>query len=133
MKIGSAIKSIRKKQNISQCELANKVGVSPTSITLFEQDKRYPHPNTLEKICKALNTPELVIYLEAARLKNYIHSFSIIVSWNKNQENEEVSYFPFPSKKQEKKNNSMKILNEAHTIKVPLVFEDLFKTTIGDE
>lgn len=52
---GEKIRYYRIKANLTQKELAEKVGISESYISLFEVNKRYPKNNILLKIAKALN------------------------------------------------------------------------------
>jgi len=65
MKIGSAIKSIRKKIGVPQWELADKCGLSQTSMSQIENNIKRPHSKTIAKICEALEIPESIIYIIA--------------------------------------------------------------------
>lgn len=62
MKIGSAIQTIRIKKHISQKELSNITQISPTSLSLIENNKKRPSVRNLTKICTALNIPEALVY-----------------------------------------------------------------------
>lgn len=50
------IKELRKKQNLTQLELANKIGVVESAISLYESGKREPDISTLIKLADCLNT-----------------------------------------------------------------------------
>ena len=54
MNTGEKIKLIRKRQSITQKDLAEKLGTTPQNIAQYENNKRNPKYNTLEKIAKAL-------------------------------------------------------------------------------
>lgn len=55
MNTGELIQLHRKKKGISLAELANKVGVSKQSISLYERSLRTPSVSNAMKICSALN------------------------------------------------------------------------------
>lgn len=55
MSIGKNIKRIRKEQKLTQKELAEKSGISEISIRQYENDKRNPKIEQVDKIAKALN------------------------------------------------------------------------------
>ncbi len=55
--IGEKVRKIRKKKNISQEELAWKIGKSPNFIGLIERGKKRPSIETLRKISRVLNVP----------------------------------------------------------------------------
>jgi len=62
MNIGNAIRKIRNDKQVSQMELKRLSGVSQTSISQIEKGLKQPSRRTLEKICKALNVPQSVVY-----------------------------------------------------------------------
>jgi len=49
------LKELRKKQNLTQLELANKIGVVESTISLYESGKREPDISTLIKLADCLN------------------------------------------------------------------------------
>lgn len=53
--IGENIKIIRKKKGYSQRQLAEKLGTSPQNLAQYENGKRIPKIETLDKIASALN------------------------------------------------------------------------------
>lgn len=55
MGIGEQIKHWRKLQNLSQYELATKLGVSDKTVSSWEINRTEPQMGMIEKICKALN------------------------------------------------------------------------------
>lgn len=57
MNIGENIKKIRIKKNISRQELANKLCVSESTISRYENNKREPNMATLKKIAEIFNVP----------------------------------------------------------------------------
>jgi transcriptional regulator with XRE-family HTH domain len=65
MNIGLAIKTIRKKANITQHELAHKCELSQTSMSQIETGVKRPSQRTLKKICTVLDIPESIIYIVA--------------------------------------------------------------------
>ena len=54
MDIGQKIKELRKKQGMSQKDLADKLGITPVMISQYENEKRNPKLETLQKISDAL-------------------------------------------------------------------------------
>lgn len=68
MKIGNAIKELRKRKGIRQNVFCKMIGLSQTSLSLIEGDVKYPR--TLNKIAKTLNIPEHFIYLLSATEKD---------------------------------------------------------------
>ena len=79
MTIGEKLKSARLALNLSQIELAEKVGITERSIYNYEQTGIYPKPQTLKKLAEALNVT--VSYLmdeeETDRNKNIDHELFI--------------------------------------------------------
>lgn len=65
MKLGKVIKDLRKAKGINQTDLATKVGISQTSLSNIEVDKRMPHYKTLISIAKALEIPLPFILIKA--------------------------------------------------------------------
>lgn len=55
MKFGNNIQNLRKSQNLSQEELAEKVGVSRQSISKWECDESYPAWNNIPILCSIFN------------------------------------------------------------------------------
>ncbi len=53
--IGNKIQVFRKRANLTQKELGEKIGVSYQQISQYEQDKRKPKYETLNKIATALD------------------------------------------------------------------------------
>ena len=72
MTIGEKLRAARIALNLSQIELAEKVGITERSIYNYEQTETYPKPTTLKKLADALNVT--VAYLmdeeETDRHKN---------------------------------------------------------------
>jgi transcriptional regulator with XRE-family HTH domain len=65
MNIGLAIKSIRKKLNITQYELAEKCELSQTSLSQIETGVKRPSQRTISKVCNVLDIPESILYIVA--------------------------------------------------------------------
>jgi transcriptional regulator with XRE-family HTH domain len=64
MKIGNAIKLIRKQLDITQIELSEMTGISQTSLSKIEGGSK-PSEANLKKICDALEVPPSVLYMLA--------------------------------------------------------------------
>ncbi len=62
MKIGEVINLIIKKKGITQTELAKKIGKSTTALSQIINGVYDPNPETLDKICEALEVPKAIIY-----------------------------------------------------------------------
>lgn len=63
MDLGNAVKTIRKKKNITQKELAKLCGISTNTICSIENGVTSPTKSSITKICKALNIPESYLLL----------------------------------------------------------------------
>lgn len=53
--IGKTIAELRKKQDLTQVELAERVGVSQSYLARWERGHAQPRPKALEKLAEALN------------------------------------------------------------------------------
>lgn len=56
------MKAYRKKLGLSQEYLAEKVGTAPNYISLIEQGRKFPSPQMLERIAKALNIHSIELF-----------------------------------------------------------------------
>ncbi len=65
MNLGNAIRSIRKQLNITQYDLAQKSGISQTSLSQIENAVKRPSNKTIQSICGVLEIPEAVVYILA--------------------------------------------------------------------
>jgi transcriptional regulator with XRE-family HTH domain len=65
MKIGPALRELRKNKKISQGDLAKKAGISQTSLSQIEAGIKRPSEKTLEKLCLALSISEPLLNLMA--------------------------------------------------------------------
>ena len=62
MNIGNAIKEIRQRYGWSQSDLSEKTGIAQTHLSQIESDSKNASRTTIEKICKAFQIPEAVLY-----------------------------------------------------------------------
>ena len=53
--LGEKIKELRERENYSQKELGLKLGISPSTIGMYEQNRRSPGKDMLLKIAKVFN------------------------------------------------------------------------------
>lgn len=65
MHISQIIITLRKRKNLSQVELAKKIGLTQASLSNIESNKKAPHKSTITKICEALEVPEQWFYFLA--------------------------------------------------------------------
>ena len=63
MNIGKAIRQLRKEKDLSQKELADLVELSQNSLSQIEIGSKRPNPQSLQRICKVLNTSESMLYI----------------------------------------------------------------------
>lgn len=63
MKLGTTIQRLRKEKKLSQGEFAERIGISPTSLSQIENNKTTPKASTLDRICSELNIPSHVLHL----------------------------------------------------------------------
>ena len=57
MDIGDKIKKIRREKNLTQKELAQKLGTSPQNLAQYENGKRNPKLKTIRQLADALDVP----------------------------------------------------------------------------
>ena len=59
---GTVFKNLRKDNNLTQAELAKKLGVAPSTVGMYERGQREPDFETLEKIanCFSVNMNTLL-------------------------------------------------------------------------
>lgn len=65
MDVGQAIKTLRKKQGMSQVQLAEKCGMSVNGVSMIENGQRFPQNSTVEKLCQAFGIPQSYLMLAA--------------------------------------------------------------------
>ncbi len=53
--VGDRLREIRTRRLLTQEELAEKAGVSPSTVVNIERDNREPHFRTIRKLAKALD------------------------------------------------------------------------------
>lgn len=61
--LGAKIKLLRNKQGITQEYFAEKIGISPRSVSFIENGKNYPGPETLSAICEVLDIEPYKLFL----------------------------------------------------------------------
>lgn len=54
--LGSRIKELRKNRDLTQQQLAKLLGISASSVGMYEQDRRKPDNETLLKLCNVFDT-----------------------------------------------------------------------------
>jgi transcriptional regulator with XRE-family HTH domain len=63
MNIGKVIKSLRQEKGFTQMKLAKMCNITQTSLSQIESGSSRPSPQTLQSICKNLETPEPIMHL----------------------------------------------------------------------
>jgi transcriptional regulator with XRE-family HTH domain len=66
MNLGKSIKLCRTNRGLSQEDLANRIGMSVSYISLIEQGKRDPAISTIEEVASALGIPVSLLTFLAA-------------------------------------------------------------------
>lgn len=61
--LGTKIKTIRNQKGITQEYFAEKIGISPRSVSFIENGKNYPSPETLSAICEVLDIEPYKLFL----------------------------------------------------------------------
>lgn len=64
MTVGETIKTLRKKRNMKQEDLAAKLKLSPKTISSWEVNRTTPDIEMLKKICKALKCSPMAFFRE---------------------------------------------------------------------
>lgn len=70
MNIGQAIRTLRQKQNMTQGELATRVGMSVNAISLWELGKSNPPKESIKLICDAFHVPVSYLMLSTVEEKD---------------------------------------------------------------
>ena len=70
MNIGQAIRTLRQKQNMTQGELATRVGMSVNAISLWELGKSNPPKESIKLICDAFHVPVSYFMLSTVEEKD---------------------------------------------------------------
>lgn len=58
MDIGKAIKTLRKSRDMTQKQLADRIGCSETNLIFMETGRSFPRMEKIESICRELNIPQ---------------------------------------------------------------------------
>ena len=70
MNIGKAIRTLRQKQNMTQEELAERIGMSVNSVSTWELNKVFPPKESIKRICEALGVPQSYFLLSTIEEKD---------------------------------------------------------------
>lgn len=85
-KLGKRIKYLRKSQNLTQEKLAEMINMDITSLSKIETGRNFPQPDTLVKICKALNVEikQLFTFKKPSTDEDYIYAINKNIELIKN-------------------------------------------------
>lgn len=67
MNYGKAIRVCRAAFGLRQAELAARLSIGPSQLSLIEAGKRKPSVQTIEEICRALKIPQPLLLLLASK------------------------------------------------------------------
>lgn len=110
MNTGENIRKIRKEKGLTQRELGELSGISQKQIGLYEQGKRNPKLETLEKIAKGLGVDKYdiiplspfsykeTLYSETYKIDTFIEKIQSLGYNIEHSENENVKYYRIKSK-----------------------------------
>jgi len=62
MELGQVIGKLIKQKKLTQIEVAERIGKSPTALSQIVKGVYNPNPDTLEKICAVLEIPQPILY-----------------------------------------------------------------------
>lgn len=62
MKLGKVIGQLIKQKKLTQVEVAERIGKSPTALSQIIKGTYNPNPDTLEKLCNVLEIPQPILY-----------------------------------------------------------------------
>jgi len=62
MEIGTVIGILIKQKKLTQMEVAERIGKSPTALSQIIKGVYNPSPDTLDKICEVLEIPQPILY-----------------------------------------------------------------------
>ena len=66
MQYGRAVRIVRSAHNVSQSQLAERIGISPSHLSLIESGKRAPSLKMVERLSTALEVPVHLLTLLAS-------------------------------------------------------------------
>lgn len=74
MKVGTVIQDIRRKRNLSQGDLAKKIGISQTYLSQVEGDKKTPSMDLLKQVSDILEIPVYYLLFKGLEIDKDISS-----------------------------------------------------------
>jgi transcriptional regulator with XRE-family HTH domain len=72
MLIGKTIRKLRVEQGLSQLALAHRAKLTPSFLSLVENDRRNPSLLIIERLARALRVPEEVIFWDSVELPSHL-------------------------------------------------------------
>ena len=69
--LGLRLKELRQQANLTQSQLANKVGITRQALSSYELGKRMPSAETLSKLSSVLNTDLIEILFKQATARTH--------------------------------------------------------------
>lgn len=88
--IGEKIKTLRKERNLTQKELANKIGVTASTVTKYENGQLEPNIEVLNKIADIFNI-SISDLIDNNNSKKELHIGHKLLSIRKSFSNEEIT------------------------------------------
>ena len=70
MNIGQAIKTLRQKRNMTQGDLASRIGMSVNAVSSWELGKTFPPKESIHLVCEAFDIPESYLMLACLEEKD---------------------------------------------------------------
>jgi transcriptional regulator with XRE-family HTH domain len=61
---GKRLSELRRRRDLTQQQLAGKADISITSLAFIETGKRWPRPETIERLAEALDVPIIEFFKE---------------------------------------------------------------------
>lgn len=71
MNIGQAIKILRRKRNMTQGDLASRIGMSVNAVSSWEVGKSNPPKESIKLICDAFHVPVSYLLLSTVEEKDF--------------------------------------------------------------
>lgn len=71
MDLGMAIRQLRTKQDMTQTELAKRVGVNVNTVSSWETGKIFPPKSSIKRVCDALGVPTSFLLLSTVEQEDF--------------------------------------------------------------
>lgn len=74
MRFGEILRSLRLERNITQKDLANRLSISPSTVGMYEQNRRFPDADILVKLSSIFDvTVDYLLGIEEVKSKEYMY------------------------------------------------------------